>query len=53
MIAGSGRASDVTTTTALPGDERRRQPDTSPSRDEVSGATIPTTPVGSGIVKLK
>ena len=26
---------------------------TSPSSDEVSGATTPTTPVGSGIVKLK
>jgi hypothetical protein len=27
--------------------------DTSPSSDDVSGATTPTTPVGSGIVKLK
>jgi hypothetical protein len=40
-------------TTALPvtsGGARRL---TRPRSEEVSGATTPTTPVGSGIVKLK
>ena len=53
VIAGSGRVSDVTTTTALPVTSGGASLDTSPSKDDVSGATMPTTPVGSGIVKLK
>src|SRR5215207_602535 len=53
LTAGSGRVSDVIRTTVLPltsGGARRL---TSPSSDEVSGATTPTTPVASGMVKLK
>ena len=54
VTAGSGRVSEVRTHDRVPRDERRREPaDTSPSSDDVSGATMPTTPVGSGIVKLK
>src|SRR4051794_25357456 len=41
------------TTTAFPTTSGGATRDTSPRSDDVSGATIPTTPVGSGIVKLK
>ena len=37
----------------VPADERRRDPATSPSSGGSSGARTPTTPVGSGTVKLK
>ena len=53
VMAGSGRVSDVTTTATLPLTIAGAKRDTSPSSDDDSGATIPTTPVGSGIVKLK
>ena len=53
MTAGSGRFSEVIRTTVLPATSGGARRLTSPSSDEVSGATIPTTPVGSGIVKLK
>src|SRR6185295_18033917 len=45
--------SDASTTTALPATRGGASRETSPSSDDVSGATMPTTPVGSGIVKLK
>ena len=53
VIAGSGRFSDAIRTTELPATSGGASRDTRPSREDVSGATIPTTPVGSGIVKLK
>src|SRR5258705_11135775 len=53
VIAGSGRVWEVRITTALPATSAGATRETRPSSDEVSGATIPTTPVGSGIVKLK
>ena len=53
VTAGSGRVSDASTTTALPATSGGASRDTRPSSDDVSGATTPTTPVGSGIVKLK
>src|SRR5262245_1634725 len=53
VTAGSGRVSDVSTTTALPATTGGASRETSPSSDDVSGATIPTTPEGSGMVKLK
>ena len=52
-MAGSGRLSDVSSTTVLPATSGGASRLTSPSSDEVSGATMPTMPVGSGIVKLK
>src|SRR5439155_9355569 len=53
VTAGSGRVCEASTTTAFPATRGGARRDTSPSSDDVSGATIPTTPVGSGIVKLK
>src|SRR5690348_4103118 len=53
VTAGSGRVSDAITTTALPATTGGASRDTSPRSDDVSGATTPTTPLGSGIVKLK
>src|SRR5215211_2221944 len=53
VMAGSGRVSDVSTTTAFPATSAGATRDTNPRSEDVSGATIPTTPVGSGIVKLK
>src|SRR5919199_555857 len=53
VTAGSGRDSDARTTTVLPATSGGASRDTRPRSDDDSGATIPTTPVGSGIVKLK
>src|SRR6185437_13569743 len=53
VTAGRGRVSDVTTTAVLPATTTGASRDTSPSRDDDSGATTPMTPEGSGIVKLK
>src|SRR3954451_2042972 len=53
VTAGSGRDSDASTTAALPDTTTGASRLTRPSSELVSGATIPTTPVGSGIVKLK
>src|SRR4029079_12355973 len=53
VTAGSGRVSDVSTTTALPATSGGARRHTRTRSGEHSGATSPTTPVGSGIVKLK
>src|SRR6187397_2160329 len=53
VTAGSGRVSDARTTTVLPATSGGASRETRPRSDDVSGATMPTTPVGSGIVKLK
>src|SRR5262245_35781667 len=53
VTAGSGRVSDARTSAALPATSGGASRETRPSSDDVSGATTPTTPVGSGIVKLK
>src|SRR5437762_13239201 len=53
VMAGNGRVSEASTTTALPATRGGANRETSPRSDDVSGATMPTTPVGSGIVKLK
>src|SRR6266404_5315782 len=53
VTAASGRVSDAMTTTALPATSGGATRETRPSNDDGSGATTPTTPVGSGIVKLK
>src|SRR5919205_1151881 len=52
-IAASGRVSDATATTALPPTIAGAIRDTSPSSGGSSGASVATTPVGSGTVKLK
>ena len=52
-IAASGRVSDATATTALPPTSAGARRETSPSSGGSSGARTPTTPVGSGTVKLK
>jgi hypothetical protein len=51
--AGSGRDSDASTTTLLPVTSGGASRLTSPSSEDGSGATMPTIPVGSGMVKLK
>ena len=53
MIAGNGLLSDVSTTAVLPPTTTGASRDTNPSSDEDSGATMPTTPVGSGMLKSK
>jgi len=53
VTAGSGRDSDATTTAALPETMIGARRLTSPSRLDSSGAIMPTTPVGSGTLKLK
>src|SRR4029078_4107101 len=53
VTAGSGRFSDARTTAVFPVTTTGASRDTRPSSDDDSGATTPTTPVGSGIVKLK
>ena len=53
VTAGSGRRSLASSTTAFPVTSGGASRLTRPSSDDVSGATTPTTPVGSGIVKLK
>src|SRR5436309_9353629 len=52
-IAASGRDSDATTTAALPPTSTGASRETSPSSGGSSGTSTPTTPVGSGTVKLK
>src|SRR5213592_2968664 len=52
-IAASGLVSDATTTAVLPPTITGASRETSPSSAGSSGARTPTTPVGSGIVKLK
>ena len=53
VTAGSGRDSDAITTAALPETMIGARRLTSPSRLDSSGAIMPTTPVGSGTLKLK
>ena len=53
VTAASGRDSEASTTATLPLTTTGASRLTSPRSDERSGATTPTTPVGSGIVKLK
>src|SRR6059058_172729 len=52
-IAASGCVSDATATAVLPPARTGASRETSPSNGGSGGATIPTTPVGSGTVKLK
>ena len=52
-IAASGRSSDASTTQALPPTITGATRETMPSSGGSAGATTPTTPVGSGSVKLK
>src|SRR5919201_1011061 len=52
-IAASGRLSEATTTAVLPPTIAGASRETSPSSGGSSGAKVPTTPVGSGMVKLK
>src|SRR5262245_1420558 len=51
--AASGCGSEATTTVAFPPTIAGARRETSPSSAGSSGARIPTTPVGSGMVKLK
>ncbi len=51
--AGSGEGSLASTTAVFPDTTAGASRETSPRSDRSPGATIPTTPVGSGIVKLK
>src|ERR1700679_2552371 len=53
VAAGSGNFSDEITITALPLKITGATSDTSASNDGSSGASTTTTPVGSGVVKLK
>ena len=53
VTAGSGRASDARATTVLPDTMIGASRDTRASSGASSGAMSPTTPVGSGTVKLK
>ena len=52
-IAASGCVSDASATTALPPVSTGAIRETRPSSGGSSGAIVATTPVGSGIVKLK
>src|SRR6187551_1983504 len=51
--AASGCVSDATTTTALPPTIAGASRETRPPKAGSSGARMATTPVGSGVVKLK
>ncbi len=53
VTAASGRVSEAMTTATLPLTMAGASRLTSPSSEDRSGATSPTTPVGSGMVKLK
>jgi len=53
VIAGSGWSSAASTTTVLPVTMTGATTETRPSRAESAGATTPTTPVGSGVERLK
>src|SRR5439155_13287383 len=53
VIAGSGYLSEATTTAALPLRITGATSETSGTRGGSSGASTTTTPVGSGVVKLK
>src|SRR5262245_61316310 len=52
-IASSGCAVEASTTAVLPVTIARASTLTSPSSGESGGATMPTTPVGSGEERLK
>ena len=53
VMAGSGRSGDAATTTVLPVTTTGATTLTRPSRLESAGATTATTPVGSGVERLK
>ena len=53
VIAGSGRSAEVATTHVLPVTITGATTLTRPSSEDCCGATMPTTPVGSGTEKLK
>ncbi len=53
VIAGSGRASDATTTAVLPLTTTGASTEINPSSDDDCGASTATTPVGSGTEKSK
>src|SRR5581483_12394785 len=53
VAAGKGNFSDAMTITALPLKITGATSETSASNDGSSGASTTTTPVGSGVVKLK
>ena len=53
VTAGSGRSYDDTTTTVLPVTIAGATTLTSPSSDDSCGARTATTPVGSGVERLK
>src|SRR5579871_5217117 len=53
VAAGNGNFSEATTTAALPLRITGATRDTSPNSGGSSGASTTTTPVGSGVVKLK
>ncbi len=51
--AGSGRSSEASTTAVLPVTITGAITETSPSSEDRCGATTATTPVGSGLERLK
>ena len=53
VTAGSGRSKDDTTTTVLPVTIAGATTETRPSNDDSWGARTATTPVGSGVLRLK
>src|SRR5260221_14207571 len=53
VAAGSGNFSDATTIVVLPLKITGATNETSASKEGSSGASTTTTPVGSGVVKLK
>src|SRR5882724_2923484 len=53
VAAGSGNFSEAMTTTVLPDKMTGASNETSASNGGESGASTTTTPVGSGVVKLK
>src|SRR4051812_29771819 len=53
VTAGSGRSWDETTTQVLPDTMIGATTDTSPSNEDCCGARTATTPVGSGVERLK
>ncbi len=53
VTAGRGRVSLAITTAVFPVKSTGASTLTSPRSDEACGATTPTTPVGSGTLKLK
>src|SRR3954453_3282536 len=53
VTAGSGRAYDETTTQLLPDTRTGATTETGPSSEDPCGASTATTPVGSGVERLK